>query len=822
MRRLLILVLVSCLSHVKADTADSQEVDLAEGQFEVLRGIASGEGVQTLALYEARAVEFEKMMQSAALSETQLLQAVRNYRLAALTARYLGNFEKSFRYAEKMLSLCNKLGNAALTIQALNELHNAHLGVHDFTRAAQVLDIAFQLLSQLRSYSLERFWWHSRLYKHKGDLLRRQPRLDEAVDAYRQSIEAMDEYLTQLVSRDRLDGRSLAAAQGLQVNSYVGLGGAYYRLGKLELALASYKRGLEISKEWSSETTQTNLYRGIGEVRFSQGEFGEALANFKKSLELARRDQRPIMIVQAARWTARTLVRTGNLSDALVYYREAIRGVESVRSLLADRHNRQLFFDGQTGDYSGIIGVLSGLKKHDSAFDYSERARSRSFLDLLGTKVQLGRQARDIQEQRIALARSIALTGEMRDPHFIRASTEAERNYESLLAEIRRQDREQASLLTVDPLTLNETQTLLEPGQMLLEYFVTQQQVYLWVVGKNQLRSLGFRLSRAELVQNLQILRAAISERRPLTEYQALARQFYQQLIAPAESYIQGKELIIVPHGVLHNLPFHALVGNDGRYLIEKYPVHYLSSASLMQFTQAKRRALGQRVLAFGNPAVESVEELKFAERETAEVKKLFPATTQLLRSEATKDKVKALAHDYDILHFATHTELKQDDPLSSAVILARSATDDGRLEVRDIFGLDLKASLVVLSGCETALGKLSSGDELVGLTRAFIYAGTPSVVASLWKVDDASTASLMSSFYKNLKTKSKVEALRQAQLDMIRGKVNAQLLAQRGVGGIGKLSDAPSSAIHTPRLSSVPTSHPYFWAPFILVGDGK
>jgi CHAT domain-containing protein len=128
----------------------------------------------------------------------------------------------------------------------------------------------------------------------------------------------------------------------------------------------------------------------------------------------------------------------------------------------------------------------------------------------------------------------------------------------------------------------------------------------------------------------------------------------------------------------------------------------------------------------------------------------------------------------------------------------------------------------VVLSGCETALGKLSSGDELVGLTRAFIYAGTPSVVASLWKVDDASTASLMSSFYKNLKTKSKVEALRQAQLDMIRGKVNAQLLAQRGVGGIGKLSDAPSSAIHTPRLSSVPTSHPYFWAPFILVGDGK
>ena len=151
-------------------------------------------------------------------------------------------------------------------------------------------------------------------------------------------------------------------------------------------------------------------------------------------------------------------------------------------------------------------------------------------------------------------------------------------------------------------------------------------------------------------------------------------------------------------------------------------------------------------------------------------------------------------------------------------MLLARSATDDGRLEVRDIVGLDLKASLVVLSGCETALGKMSRGDELVGLTRAFIYAGTPSVVASLWKVDDASTAQLMSSFYRNLKTKSKVESLRQAQLVMIRGKADNGLVAQRGVGGIGKLGQTSVAR----SSNAITTSHPYFWAPFILVGDGK
>ena len=174
------------------------------------------------------------------------------------------------------------------------------------------------------------------------------------------------------------------------------------------------------------------------------------------------------------------------------------------------------------------------------------------------------------------------------------------------------------------------------------------------------------------------------------------------------------------------------------------------------------------------------------------------------------------------VKHFATHAELNENDPLSSAVLLVKDAKEDGRLEVREIFGMDLKANLVVLSGCETGLGKLSTGDELVGLTRAFIYAGTPSVMASLWKVDDASTAQLMSNFYRNLKTMTKVEALRQAQLALIRGSGQSELLARRGVGGIGKLGETASSALPVPSSLSISTSHPYFWAPFVLVGDGK
>lgn len=221
-------------------------------------------------------------------------------------------------------------------------------------------------------------------------------------------------------------------------------------------------------------------------------------------------------------------------------------------------------------------------------------------------------------------------------------------------------------------------------------------------------------------------------------------------------------------------------------------------------------------MLAFGNPDLgDTTRALKFAEIEASEIRMLYPQSVMMLGKDATKLNAKTLSSPYDIVHFAAHAELNGDEPMSSAVLLAKDG-DVGRLEVREIFEMDLNAGLVVLIGCETALGKLSSGDEFVGLTRAFIYAGTPSVVASLWKVDDASTAHLMSSFYRNLKAKSKVDALRQAQLDMIRGKIKMQLLAQRGVGGIGKLGQTPLQS------KALATSHPYFWAPFVLVGDGK
>src|SRR5262249_3516377 len=157
-----------------------------------------------------------------------------------------------------------------------------------------------------------------------------------------------------------------------------------------------------------------------------------------------------------------------------------------------------------------------------------------------------------------------------------------------------------------------------------------------------------------------------------------------------------------------------------------------------------------------------------------------------------------------------------------SAGLLAKGGKGGGRLEGGGIFGMDLKANLGVLSGGDTALGELSNGDGVGGLPRAFIYAGTPPGGARLWDVGESAAAQLMASFYRNLKTMSKAEALRQAQLGLIRGEGQSDLLARRGVGGIGKLGETVKSESASQDPISISTSHPYFWAPFILGGGGK
>jgi CHAT domain-containing protein len=243
----------------------------------------------------------------------------------------------------------------------------------------------------------------------------------------------------------------------------------------------------------------------------------------------------------------------------------------------------------------------------------------------------------------------------------------------------------------------------------------------------------------------------------------------------------------IVPHGQLHYLPFAALT--DGKtYLGETYTLFNLPNASSLRFLHTKTISGQPTLLALGNPTTsEPLPVLNYANQEVKDIAAMFK-TEALVGPQASKTTFAARAAQSTYIHLAAHGQYNPRNPLFSTIFLASSSQDDGRLEAHEIYSLDLTArtDLVVLSACQTQMGAITGGDEVVGLTRAFLYAGSPTVIASLWNVDDAATSLLMEKFYEHLlRGNSKANALRQAQADVRQKYPN-----------------------------------PYYWAAFVLTGD--
>ena len=787
------------------------------------------------AVARGQAAEYGAAMEalgSRAEMEQDWAKASSAYIFAAAAIVRVGHLQRALFHAETAVKLALKAKNLSLQITAMSRLADIYGRVGQWQHERDWLEKARRILEEME-VGATRALPEARLYRQLGENYLRQGDSQRAIAFISQSVRLWDARLSYLSSSTAVGTRYLSdtieQANNQISNSLHRLGRAHLQAGNSPEAITSLTRGLAIMTDANLATPiEASLRISLGEAYLAHNELERAMENFVKGLQVSEERRLAGNMRLASGMMGDLLLKTGKHSEALSYYKRAVASVESTRSLFEFGELRASFFDDKGRYYGGLIRAYLDANDVEEAFNYSERARSRAFLDILGHKVHLSKVKTNLREEETALkerfgkrASSIAIDADEittleRIPDDLLALDD---QYDAFINKARRAHKEQASLMNVEPLTLREVQTLLGPGQSLIQYFVASEKIFLWVVERNRMKSLTVPISQKELIQKIDSLRRAIATLDSVRKYQSLAREIHEFLIGPALPHITGKKLIIVPHGVLHYLPFQALYSARGRYLVEDYSISYLSSASLLQFTTAKRKPLGQNVLAVGNPSFDaSKANLPMTELEANEIRRLYPRSALLTKSEATEERVKELAGAHDVLHFATHAELNKEDPLSSAVLLSKGEKEDGRLEVREIFGMDLKASLVVLSACETGLGALSSGDELVGLTRAFIYAGTPSVVASLWKVDDASTAQLMSSFYRNLKSKTKVESLRQAQLDMIRGKTNTGLLAQRGVGGVAKLGQTPAAR----SSDSITTSHPYFWAPFVLVGDGK
>jgi len=390
---------------------------------------------------------------------------------------------------------------------------------------------------------------------------------------------------------------------------------------------------------------------------------------------------------------------------------------------------------------------------------------------------------------------------------------------------------------------------ILSPDTYLIEYLVGDEYTFVWIVGKNSLKYEKLALTHDSLHTMIDSLRqpfrdvktGRIRDLALVTFDLKLSHNLYEQIFQPIEKYVpEGSHIIIVPDDVLYYLPFEALVTEiedkrtdtrtvharfeNAQYLIEKYSISYSPSASILDPELAKskaKRGYEGKLLAFGNPdfgkytgegtialsdTVSEITQLHLSsalrgpltplnqsEREVDKVAKIFKPALVYKRKEAKEEHLKKKSVSFPYIHISTHGFIEEKQPLYSSIIMAQDEdpSEDGFLQTYEIFNLDLDADLVTLSACETGLGQLSRGEGLIGLTRAFLYAGASSLLVSLWSVDE-STSMMMEYFYKNIKKgHTKAEALRQAKLKMFKT-----------------------------RKNGISFSHPFLWAPFVLIGD--
>jgi CHAT domain-containing protein/tetratricopeptide (TPR) repeat protein len=479
----------------------------------------------------------------------------------------------------------------------------------------------------------------------------------------------------------------------------------------------------------------------------------------------------------------------GKPDEAISYYQAAADEIERQRSTINTEGAKIGFFGDKQAVYQALVRLLFQTGKYEEAFLVGERSKSRALVDMLAHKqdFQLPAQSSDkinlllarSQVGEVALSRNTAVDAEVvarlsqrsvgqnaTDKVDVRALVEEARN---LNIEARNQLAEAApelaSLVSVTPISLTGIRQALPVDETLLSYYYDAQHLYAFVIDGRGLHAVELR--RSGLEDDIQALRQAIPKRDG--GYMIPARALYGRLVQPLADKLTSRKLLVAGHGVLHYLPFASLMGGE-QFLIDRYRLSFLPSASTLKYVGKIRT--GDKpgsLLAFGNPDLgDRMYDLEFSQKEAQDIGKLFEKSAVFLGKDASKQNLKEYGAGFRYLHFATHGKFDAANPLGSALMLASNSVSNerDRLTIGELYSMRFDADLVTLSACETGLGKVANGDDVVGMVRGFLYAGANQIVSTLWEIDDAATSTLMTNFYKRIKAGTGMtDALRESQL---------------------------------------------------------
>lgn len=699
----------------------------------------------------------------------------------------IGKYDAALEHYRLALAAYEEAGLKQQLTEALGDLGQLHLYLgdagsaeHDFRRAIEIS----RAIGHPRGVTLNLI--------ALGNIELRRSRFEQAGALYREAFVRAEE------AKDQF---SLATSR-------IQLALTYSDMGRLEEAVREATAAVEISRGAGARPLEARAEYAAGEVARKRGRTEEALRHFEAAEQILQSAPDPELAWRIAFGRGQTLETLPQPENAVAAYQRAVEVIEDLRSQLREERYRSGYLEDKYQVYVALVQLLLRLGRPDEAFVYSEKLRARSFLDLIGRgappiRDEARRQKETALRQRIRkLRREIEAENSKPGPEQKRQALEvysaemarAERDYQELLAELIRSDPEFASALAAAIPASAEVRRHLAADVALLEYVVGEGEVAVFVLRRDGLQAQSVAQRATDLQARVELLRGLIAREKG-DEWRLPAESLYGVLIRPLEEagWLRGvRRLYLVPHSILHYVPYAALPsakGPNAPLLIDAYEVTYLPAAAALVYRHGEGAARDS-VLALAPKRTK----LPFAEEEARRVAASFSGPKELLLGmNATESSFKRLAGRYGVLHLATHGYFNKINPLLSGLELEPSPTDDGRLEVHEILDLRLKADVVTLSACQTALGsgyfvETPAGDDLVGLTRAFLYAGSPSVLATLWEVDDRSTLSLMRSFYRRLGTGGKATALAGAQREMKR------------------------------RGGSY--AHPYYWSAFVLVGQ--
>ncbi|MCC6458150.1 MAG: CHAT domain-containing protein [Caldilineaceae bacterium] len=493
--------------------------------------------------------------------------------------------------------------------------------------------------------------------------------------------------------------------------------------------------------------------------------------------------------------------------DALArrHFRAAVELLDRQRATLPLEEVRTAYLDDKMAIYGDLVVSLlvSPLPRDNevaAAFAVVERARSRALLDRLLASVESGiaDESEAIRAQRAALRRQLhwlynQLLGESGNRRLDGGLSREVAQQEAALQQL--EWRSAPLLAQAEPVSLADLQANLAPDQQAVAYFFAGDEVLAFVVARDGAQvvrrlttveavtaaqaELRFQLGRAEMGNEY----VARHRERLTRGVQAALGALYQQLVATLCELLVAPRILLIPYGGLHMLPFHALWDGE-RYWLEQVELSYVPSASI---AVRRRRELADRPLASFAGFAPYDERIPQAQAEIEAAATFFPLARTYHNDAASMTNVTDAASTSDVLHLATHGLFRPDNSFFSVLKLA-----DGWLDVREIYRLPLQARLVVLSACESGVGEVRAGDEVVGLARGFLAAGTQSLIASLWNVHDRSAAELMAFFYRTL----------------------------QGNGAPEDQAVRPAAALRAAQLNALRRAeHPYFWAPFFAIG---